>query len=200
MVDIAGTTMHRNALNAAAAATGAARLAATTVAPADDAGALYNNGMPPGARVKRPSVGYARVKKEGGASNGAVVAVDDEAVIIISDFDWMTRVHVVFISVSLGLLRCVSFNCEPMTKAKTLRPHPEPSGRGAHMDNPLETWRRSPDSRKGQWSHHSEYGGWKPPIGSVRARRRDSNECRDQSTLMPTSAYFSHLVKGRGSP
>jgi len=199
-VDIAGTTMHRNALNAAAAATGAARLAATKAAPADGAGALYNNGMPPGVRVKRPSVGYARVKKEGGASNGAVVAVDDEAVIIISDSDWMTWVHVVFISVSIGLLRCASFNCEPMTKAKTLRPHPEPSVRGAHMDNPLETWRRSPDSRQGQWSHHSEYGGWKPAIGSGRARRRDSNECRDQSTLMPTSAYFSHLVKGRGSP
>jgi len=102
----------------------------------------------------------------------------------------------VFFSVSLGLLRYASFNCEPMTKAKTLRPHPEPSGSGARMDIPLEAWRMSPDSHKGQWSPHSDYGRWKPPIGSGRARRRDSIECRDQSTLMPTSAYFSHLVKG----
>jgi len=61
--------------------------AATTTAPAGGAGALGNNGMPPGARMNRPSVGDARVKKEGGAGSGAVVAVDDDAVIIISDSD-----------------------------------------------------------------------------------------------------------------
>jgi len=64
------------------------------------------------------------------------------------------------------------------------------------MDIPLETWRRGPDSQKAQWSPHSDFGRWKPPIGSGRARPRDSIEYRDQSTLMPTSAYFSHSIKG----